>query len=143
MKKSVSVLAQPEIVWKAILSYRESQPHRRRILKQTDGAAVIEETFTGLPLVGSSRIVYEETEQPFVQIRFRLIDGEHVSKFDGSWTLAPQADLQTTEVIVQADFDIKLSVPFKDVVLDQLAEQDIGKRLAYVKQTAERNERSD
>lgn len=140
MKKSVKVQAGPEAVWRAILSYRESQPHRRRIVSQTAGTAVIEESFTGLPIVGTSRIVYEETEFPLVQVKFKLLEGEHVSKFNGTWIIAPQADNQTTVVDAEVDFDINLSLPFKEVVLNQLAERDIGKRLAYVKETAERDE---
>lgn len=140
MKKSIKVLAAPEAVWRAILSYRESQPHRRRIVSQTAGSAVIEESFTGLPLVGASRIVYEETEFPFAQVKFKLLEGEHVSKFDGSWTISAQANDQVSELTAEVDFDINLSLPFKEVVLNQLAERDLGKRLAYVKETAERDE---
>ncbi len=137
MKKTIKVQAGPETVWKAILSYRESQPHRRKIVSQTEEKTIIEESFTGLPVVGTSRLVYEEVEQPFDKLKFGLIEGQHLSKFQGSWTISFDKHSQASEVTVEAEFDINLVVPFKDNILNQLAEQDIGKRLAYVKETAE------
>jgi hypothetical protein len=137
MKKSITVQAGQQSVWKAILRYRESQPHRRHIVSQLDNVTVMEESFTGLPMVGTSRLVYEEIEQPFERITFKLIEGEHLSKFHGSWKVVPSANGETCSVQVDAEFDTNLPVPFKENILNQLAEMDIGKRLAYVKQQAE------
>lgn len=137
MKKSIIVQAGSQSVWRAILAYRNSQPHRRKIVSQTDLVTVMEESFTGLPMVGTSRLVYEETEHPFERITFKLVEGQHLSKFLGSWKLVPSADGQTCTVHVDAEFDTNLPVPFKENILNQLAEMDIGKRLAYVKQQAE------
>jgi hypothetical protein len=137
MKKSITVQAGPETVWKAILSYRESQPHRRRMISRTNEIIVMEESFTGLPVVGSSKVVYEEIEHPFERITFKLLEGEHLSKFHGSWKIISGADNNSSTVHIDAEFDIDLAVPFKENILNQLAEMDIGKRLAYVKQKAE------
>ncbi|MDZ4835285.1 MAG: SRPBCC family protein [Candidatus Melainabacteria bacterium] len=137
MKKSITVQAGQQSVWKAILNYRASQPHRRRMVSQTENVTVMEESFTGLPMVGTSRLVYEEVEHPFEKITFKLVEGQHLSKFHGSWKLVPSADGRTCAVHIDAEFDTNLPVPFKENILNQLAEMDIGKRLAYVKQQAE------
>ena len=140
MKKSITVNAAPETVWNAIVSYRESQPHRRRVISRTGDKAVLEESFTGLPVVGSSRVLYEEVEQPFERIDFRLLEADHLSTFQGDWTIVPNSDGETCEARLTAEIDIDMQIPFKEAILSQLAEMDMGKRLAYVKQTAESQE---
>lgn len=136
MKKSITVQANQETAWKAIISYRESQPHRRRILSRTAQGVVVEESFTGLPIVGSSRVVYEEFEHPFERIEYRQIEAEHFSEFHGSWMLTSGAN-GMCEIQLIAEFDIHLEIPFKETILNQLAEMDIDKRLDYVKKTCE------
>jgi len=137
MKKSIKVNAGQETVWNAIISYRDSQPHRRRIVKSEGQKYTVEESFTGLPMVGSSRVLYEEIEIPCVSIDFKLIEGEHLSKFQGGWLITPSADGQSCEATLTAEFDINLPIPFKENILNELAEMDMNKRLNYVKQTAE------
>ncbi len=137
MKKTITVNAGEETVWKSIVSYRESQPHRRRLISKTENIARIEESFTGLPLVGSASVVYEEIEYPFNRIDFQLIESEHLSKFNGSWSIVANADGETSDIHLTAEFDIHLQLPFKEAIVNQLAEMDSAKRLEYVKRTAE------
>ncbi len=136
LKKSISIDAEQKVVWNAIVSYRDSQPHRRRVISSEGERTVVEESFTGLPVVGESRLLYEEIETPFNRIDFRLLEGEHLSKFQGAWRLTSDGATKTS-VEVTAEFDIDLQVPFKDTILNQLAEMDMSKRISYIKDTAE------
>lgn len=138
MKKLIAIDASQQAVWKAIVSYRESQPHRRRVISADGERAVIEESFTGLPMVGDSRVVYEEIETPFDRIEFRMLEAEHLSKFQGAWIVTKDSSANSkTSIELTAEFDIDLQLPFKDTILNQLADMDMAKRISYVKKTAE------
>jgi hypothetical protein len=135
MKKSITVNASQQAVWDAIISYRTSDPAARTVRSQNGEKTVIEEEFGGLPLVGSSTVVYEETETPIEQINFRLIQGDKLSAFDGAWILRSNGTL--TEVELSANLDVDLEFPFKDQILNAQADKDMDKRLQYVKRIAE------
>lgn len=135
-KKSIIVQAGQELAWEAIISYRESQPHRRKILSVTPRGAIVEESFTGLPMVGSSRVVYEEIEYAFDRLEFQKVEADHISMFQGVWTVVARSD-GTSDVQLIVEFDVDIEIPFKDAILSQLAEMDISKRLDHVKRTAE------
>lgn len=138
LKKSIEIDSSQQNVWNAIVSYRKSQPHRRRVISAENGRAVVEESFTGLPMVGESRVVYEEIETPFDRIEFRMLEAEHISQFQGNWTLAADTSTNSKTIVeLTVEFDIDLQLPFKDVILNQLADMDVAKRIAYVKNTAE------
>lgn len=135
MKKSITVSASPQAVWDAIISYRTSEPSARTVVSQDGPKTVIEEEFGGLPMIGSSKVVYEETESPISRIDFKLVSGDKLSKFEGAYTLRPNGG--TTDVELVANLDIELQFPFKDQILNAQAEKDMDKRLHYIKQHAE------
>jgi len=135
MKKSITVNASPQAVWDAIISYRTSEPSARSVISQEGPKTVVEEEFGGLPMVGSSKVVYEETETPFSRIDFRLVRGDKLSVFEGAWVIRPNGG--TTDVDLTANLDIELQFPFKDQILNSQAEKDMDKRLQYIKQRAE------
>lgn len=135
MKKSITVNAGQEAVWNAIISYRTSDPGARFVRSSNGDKTVIEEEFGGLPMVGSSTVVYEETVKPFDRIDFHLVEGDKLSKFEGAWILIPNGN--TTQVELVADLDIELQFPFKDQILNAQADKDMDKRLQYVKSVAE------
>ena len=135
IKKSVSVNASREAVWNAIKSYRQAEPGKRKTLSDDEGRAVIEESFGGVPVIGSSRVVYEEVETLHERIDYRLVRSEIISKFEGSWKLTEEGS--KTSVELTTTIDIAIAVPFKDKLLVGQAEQDMDRRLKYVKEKAE------
>ncbi len=138
MKKSIAVNASPEAVFKAIKDYRSSDPENRTVKSEGNGKAVIEEKFGGVPIVGHSMITYEETEVPFERIDYTLVHGDKLAKFEGAWILTPSPDGKSTNVDLTADLDIAIAFPFKDQILNAQADQDMQRRLTYVKETAEK-----
>jgi hypothetical protein len=137
MKKSIEVNASPEAIFRAIRSYRSADPENRTVKSEADGKAIIEEKFGGVPIVGHSMITYEETEVPFERIDYTLVHGDKLSKFEGAWVLTPSSDGKSTNVDLIADLDIALVFPFKDQILNAQADQDMQRRLDYVKEMAE------
>ncbi len=135
MKKSITVNASPQAVWDAIISYRTSEPSARFVVSQDGPKTVIEEEFGGLPLIGTSKVVYEETESPIDRIDFKLVRGDKLSKFEGAYTIRSNGG--ATDVDLVANLDIELQFPFKDQILNSQAEKDMDKRLQYIKQHAE------
>lgn len=137
MKKSITIQAPRQKVWDAIMSYRESDPSKRKVVSSAQGRAVIEENFPGAPIVGSAKVVYEESERPLERIDYQLLQSDQLSKFRGSWTLSEAGNGNSTVVELTAELDISLPIPFKEQILNAQSGADIDKRLAYVKKTAE------
>jgi hypothetical protein len=138
MKKSIEVHATPEAVFNAIVSYRSSDPENRTIKSTGDGKAVIQEKFGGVPIVGHSMITYQEVETPFERIDYTLIEGDRLAKFEGAWILTPAHDGKSTKVDLTAELDIAMAFPFKDQILNGQADEDMQRRLNYVKEHAEK-----
>jgi hypothetical protein len=136
MKKSITIQAAREKVWDAIVSYRSSDASKRTIVSSGAGKSVVEETFSA-PVVGSAKVVYEETEQPPQQIDFKMVKSDIFSKFEGRWTLSEASGGSSTVVDLTAELDVGLPFPFKDQMLNSQAAADIDMRLAYVKKKAE------
>ncbi len=102
------------------------------------GKAIIEESFGGVPVVGSSRVVYEEIETvPNERIDFKLIESDKLNCFEGSWILSSAEDGKSTNVELFARLDTKLPLPFKEQILGSQGGQDMEHRLKYVKKKAE------
>ncbi|MDZ4835561.1 MAG: SRPBCC family protein [Candidatus Melainabacteria bacterium] len=137
MKKSIEVNATPEAVFNAIISYRSSDPESRTVRSAGDGRATIEEKFGGVPIIGHSMITYEEVEVPFERIDYTLVKGDKLAKFEGAWVLTASPDGQSTTVELTADLDIAIAFPFKDQILNAQADQDMQRRLTYIKEFAE------
>jgi hypothetical protein len=138
MKKSITIKAPQNEVWEALLSYRTAEPSKRKVISSTGEKTVMEEEFPGVPVVGSTRVVYCEVETPFERIDFRLVESKQVSVFEGAVTLAATKDGKSTVVEITTKLDSPLPIPFKDQVLSSQAGKDIEKRLEYLRKTAEK-----
>ncbi len=136
LKKSIKINAPVEKVWNAILSYRSSDSSKRSILSCDGNKAVIAEKFGNVPIIGASRVVYEEVEKPFDRIDYSLVESDSLSRFEGSWVLNQGADGHTYLVLTNTS-DSHLPIPFKEAFLKTEAEKDMDGRLRYVKQKAE------
>lgn len=138
MKKSITVKAPQNEVWEALLSYRTADPSKRKVISTEGAKTVMEEEFPGVPVVGSTRIVYSEIETPFERIDFQLVESKQVSVFEGAVTLAASKDGKSTVVEITSTLDTALPLPFKDQVLSSQAAKDIDKRLEYLRKKAEK-----
>ncbi len=137
MKKSITVNAPRTKVWSAILSYRSSEPDKRKVLSSDAEKTVIEEKFPGLPMLGSSRVVYAEYEKQPDRIDYKLVESDKLNKFEGYWSLQESDGGNATVVELTGSIDIAVVLPFKEKVLESQADADMKKRLSYVKRTAE------
>jgi len=136
IKRSLTINAPIETVFKVIMSYKESDPKKRRVLSSTPENSVVEEIFQGPPLVGNSRVVYNETPTSDSRIEFSLVESDKLSVFQGSWELFDTGN-GSTRVEVESSLDISIPIPFKESFLKAEAEKDIDQRLAYIKKNAE------
>src|SRR5262249_5343689 len=100
---------------------------------------VIEEKFPGLPMLGSSRVVYAEYEKEPDRIDYKLVESDKLNKFEGYWSLEESDGGKATVVELTGSIDIAVVLPFKEKVLESQADADMKKRLSYVKRTAEGN----
>lgn len=138
MKKSITVKAPQKEVWEALLSYRHSEPSKRKVVSSTDEKAVIEEDFGGVPVVGNSKVVYSEKLTPYERVDFQLVESKQVNVFEGTIILEPSKDGHSTVVEITTKLDSPLPIPFKDQILSAQAGSDMQKRLDYIKKTAEK-----
>lgn len=139
MKKSITVKAPQKDVWEALLSYRISDPAKRKVVSTVEETTVIEEEFAGVPVVGNSKVVYSEVAKPYERIDFQLIESKQVNVFEGCVTLAQSKDGKSTVVEITTKVDTALPIPFKDQILSAQAGNDMQKRLDYIKKTAEKH----
>lgn len=137
MKKSITVNAPRTKVWNAIMSYRSSEPDKRKVISSDAEKTVIEEKFPGLPMLGSSRVVYAEYCKEPERIDYKLVESDKLNKFEGHWALEETDGGKATNVELTGELDIAVVLPFKEKVLESQAEVDMKKRLNYVKRTAE------
>lgn len=137
MKRKLTVNANKEGVLQAIIDYRSSEPGKRKVLSTSDEKVVIEEKFGGVPVVGSSRVVYAEYLASAERIDYKLVESDKLSKFEGHWFLSETKDGKT-EVELTAEIDIGLPIPFKEQILNAQADADMKKRMEFVKKRAEK-----
>jgi|AGTN01.2.fsa_nt_gi Polyketide cyclase / dehydrase and lipid transport. len=136
IKRTITINANLETVWNALLSYRTADPDKRKVISSEGNRTVVEEKFAGLPVVGSSRVKYEEIEAPMERVDYKLIDSDKLSKFEGAWVLRPQGE-DKVEAELTTLLDSALPLPFKENFLKTQANSDMDKRLNYLKNKAE------
>lgn len=131
----IEINAKPEIVFEAIRKQRNST-EQHRTLKSFDGkVAVIEEHMQDVPVYGKVDCVFQETEEPYKKIDYKLLSSNHFKSGFGTWTLTPSKDGKSTNLEFKTYTDSGL--PFMGGLTKMESVKTAKIRLKHIKEVSE------
>lgn len=133
---SVKIEAPPAKVWQAIQKQRHADPAHRKLISEGDSKYVLKEEFSGLPVIGTTKMVYEECETPMTRIDYKLLESDKLKCFDGAYTLNPQGEKETV-LHLSSRTDTGIDMPFGKTIARSSTLKLLRKKLAAIKTTAE------
>lgn len=136
-----TVLASPEITYKALRSMRDEDPSGCRVLSSSENESVVEEVFDGLPVIGKAVCVYRETYEPQKRISFKMIRSDKLKAFEGEWTLQAVDNGTHTQVRLQSYIDSGIKVPFAKQITEMANSGEIKQQVADLKKSAEHKQK--
>ncbi len=135
--RQLEVNAPVDKVWQAIQNRRSSDPQHRQLLSYDGNVAVVKETFSANPIIGSSFCTYAEHEiRPLRQIAYTLVASPRFRKFEGCWTLTPGGTPNTTLVSLSFTMDPGIRFPFWDRIARNSMQRDVRDTLQEVNRLA-------
>ncbi len=133
---TVMVSASPAAVFEAIQMQRQVDPARKQV-SYTGAEAVIDENFSGLPVIGSAKCLYKEVENSPARIEYRLMKSDKFKRFEGCWTLTPVDGGRKTELRLSSYLETGVRIPFARQITNCSVRKDVLRRLSRVKILAE------
>ncbi len=133
---TVMVSASPHAVYEAIKMQRQVDPARKLVSYQ-GAEAVIDENFSGLPIIGSAKCLYKEVESSPGRVEFSLVSSDKFKRFEGCWTLTSLDGGRKTELKLSSYLETAVHVPFARQITNCSVRKDVLRRLGRVKVLAE------
>lgn len=137
---TVMVSASPQAVFEAIQMQRQVDPARKQV-SYSGAEAVIDENFSGLPVIGSAKCLYKEVENSPARIEYRMVSSNKFKRFEGCWTLTPVDGGRKTELRLSTYLETGVHVPFARQITNCSVRKDVLRRLSRVKNLAEAQKR--
>lgn len=137
VSEKIVIKAPPEVVFEAIRKQRTGAD-KNRTLQSFDGkTAVVKEELDGVPVFGKVECVWEEVEEPFTRINFKMLSSSKFKESHGAYILAASNDGKSTTLELQAHMDAGLNIPFAAELTKQSTSKDSKLRLERIKKLAE------
>jgi hypothetical protein len=136
--ESVIIDAPPEAIFDAIRKLRSSGPGLHKLVSFDGKRAVVEERFWHLPILGTAICTYEELEQPFSRIDYKMLNSDKLKRFEGFWLLSPEESGRTLTTLSLL-CDPGISLPFADQITASRTRSAVSKKLTAVKAAAEKS----
>ncbi|HNB22084.1 MAG TPA: SRPBCC family protein [Candidatus Melainabacteria bacterium] len=133
---TVMVEASPNKVYEAIKMQRQVDPARKQV-SYSGAEAVIDEDFSGLPVIGKAKCMYKEIESSPRSIEYHLMSSDKFKRFEGCWTLTPLEGGRKTELRLSSYLETGVHVPFARQITNNSVRKDVLRRLGRVKLLAE------
>ena len=134
---SVIIKANPNLVWKTIRDPSLRKCFHRKVISSCDHKFVVEDTFDGLPIIGSATCVFNETEEPCERVEFVLVKSDKLKQFEGYWELTPINGGRETNLQLNAFCDSGVNLPFARCITNSTVHKFMDLELAETKETAE------
>jgi hypothetical protein len=134
---TIDVQASPQKCFDTIVGQRTAEPAKRRVISQDGNRTVLEEKFTGLPVIGDAYMQYEEIATPYSSLVAHLIKSDKFKAFESRWTLTPTQDGKGTSIRLYTYLNTGLWLPFAQQLTNRQTHQDITARLNLIKELAE------
>lgn len=133
---TVMVSASPQSVYDAIKMQRQVDPARKLVSYQ-GAEAVIDENFSGLPVIGNAKCLYREVESSPGRVEFQMVSSDKFKRFEGCWTLTPLEGGRKTELKLSSYLETGVHLPFARQITNCSVKKDVLRRLGRVKVLAE------
>ncbi|HEY9870416.1 MAG TPA: hypothetical protein V6D08_14725 [Candidatus Obscuribacterales bacterium] len=137
VEATIDVQASPQKCFETIVGQRTAEPAKRRVISQDGNRTVLEEKFTGLPVIGDAYMQYEEIATPYSSLVAHLIKSDKFKAFESRWTLTATADAKGTSIRLYTYLNTGLWLPFAQQLTNRQTHQDITARLGLIKRLAE------
>ncbi len=137
----IEINAPPQVVFEALRKMRNASEFQRH-LKSFDGKiALIDENMQNVVIYGKVDNLWQETEQPYKRMDYKLVKSNHFKEGSGSWILTPSADGKSTVLEHDSYLDSGLMVPFAGTLTRNESAKTSRVRLEWLKKTAEQMEK--
>ena len=137
ISEKIQIKAPPELIFEAIRQQRSCK-EKHRVLQSYDGKiAVVKEEIHGVPVYGKVECVWQETEQEFSRIDFKMLSSTKFKESHGAFICQPAKDGKSTILELQAHMDAGLMVPFAAELTKASTSKDSKARLEEIKLAAE------
>lgn len=138
--EKIHIQACPELVFEAI---RKCRLAKNRKLESYDGKiAIVKEELENVPVFGKVDCTWEETEDPFNRIDFKLLRSSKFKASHGAFRLTASSDGQSTTLELEAHMDAGLAVPFAAEITKASTLKDSKARLEEIKKQAEADQKA-
>jgi hypothetical protein len=137
----IVINAPAEVVFEAIRKQRNSTEQHRHLESFDGKKAVIKENMENVPIYGKVDCTWEETEDPYKRIDYKLVNSTKFKGGFGSWVLTPGPDAKTTTLEFTSYTDSGLMVPFAGVLTKNESMKTAKIRLEHIKQVSEAMEK--
>ncbi|MDZ4835788.1 MAG: SRPBCC family protein [Candidatus Melainabacteria bacterium] len=133
------IKAKPEVVYCAILKLRdESKETVKEVSREGQHSCVLEETFEGLPVIGTAKCTYKEVYVPNKKIEYSMLKSEKFRAFEGTWQLSPSEDGESTNLSLTSFVDVDLPVPFAKQLTKMTTMRGVKRRIKLVRDMCEK-----
>jgi len=132
---NIDIQASPEVVFEAIRKQRNSTEQHRTLQSFNGKVAVIEEKMENVPVYGRVDCTYEETEDPYKRIDYKMLKSSKFKSGFGTWALTPSADGKSTNLEFKSFTDSGL--PFMGGLTKMESVKTAKIRLQHIKEVAE------
>lgn len=132
---SITIEATPKAVLEAIRLQRQVDP-ARRLVSSSGCESVIDENFSGLPIIGSAKCLYKEIDSEN-SVEYYLVSSDKFKRFEGKWTITSQNGGRSTELRLSSKLDTGMKIPFAKQITNGVVKKDVIRRLGRVKNLAE------
>lgn len=137
IKEKILIKAAPAIVFEAIRKQRSSK-EKNRELKSYDGKiAIVKEELQGVPVYGKVECLWQETEEEFKKIEFKMLSSSKFKESYGAFIFEASGDGKSTTLELHAHMDAGLNLPFAAELTKASTSKDSKARLEEIKKAAE------
>jgi carbon monoxide dehydrogenase subunit G len=136
----IRIKAPKQAVWDAIHEERESAPGLAysKVLEHENNHYRIEQKFTLIPFISSTKRTLDITETPNDRIDYEVVVTGHEKPLKGSWTLKSDDTEDSMTLLALSAQSQRIE---KNPVAKELATMWLKRRLDHVREFAERNAR--
>lgn len=139
--EKIVINATPEVVFDVLRALRNTADKQRQLESFDGKVAIIKEELEGVPVLGKVSCVWQEVEQPFTRIDFKMLSSSKFKASHGSFTLTPGSNGTTTTLELDVFLDSGLTIPFAAEITKKSTASDSRHRLEKVKKMAEEIQR--
>jgi hypothetical protein len=137
----IVINAPAEVVFEAIRKQRNSTEQHRHLESFDGHKAVIKENMENVPIYGKVECTWEETEDPYKRIDYKLVTSNKFKGGFGSWVLTPGPDGKSTTLEFTSYTDSGLMVPFAGTLTKNESMKTAKTRLDHIKEVSEAMEK--